>query len=78
MNAEAYLLGVSTRNVESPVSALGISSLSKSKVSRPASRLDEQVTASGRGRCRPPTPTSGGTPATKTCARTGGSCLWRS
>ena len=40
--AEAYVQGVSTRKVEALVQQLGISSLSKSEVSRLAQSLDEQ------------------------------------
>lgn len=43
--AEAYLRGVSTRKVEGLVQTLGITSLSKSEVSRLCQSLDEQVTA---------------------------------
>jgi putative transposase len=48
--ATCYLLGVSTRRVDKLVQTLGITSLSKSQVSRMAADLDEQVTAF---RCRP-------------------------
>src|SRR3954451_4097712 len=43
--ATCYLLGVSTRRVDKLVQTLGITSLSKSQVSRMAAALDEQVTA---------------------------------
>jgi putative transposase len=43
--ATCYLLGVSTRRVDKLVETLGITSLSKSQVSRMAADLDEQVTA---------------------------------
>ncbi len=43
--AEAYLRGVSTRKVEALVQSMGISSLSKSEVSRLCASLDAQVTA---------------------------------
>ena len=43
--ATCYLLGVSTRRVDKLVQTLGITSLSKSQVSRMAQDLDEQVTA---------------------------------
>jgi putative transposase len=43
--ATCYLLGVSTRRMDKLVSTLGITSLSKSQVSRMASDLDEQVEA---------------------------------
>jgi transposase-like protein len=43
--ATCYLLGVSTRRMEKPVQSLGITSLSRSQVSRMASDLDEQVAA---------------------------------
>ena len=43
--ATCYLLGVSTRRVDKLVQTLGITSLSKSQVSRMAADLDEQVTA---------------------------------
>src|ERR1044071_5517828 len=43
--AEAYLQGVSTREVEALVQALGIAGMSKSEVSRLAAALDEQVEA---------------------------------
>ncbi len=43
--ATCYLLGVSTRRVDKLVQTLGITSLSKSQVSRMAKDLDEQVTA---------------------------------
>jgi putative transposase len=43
--ATCYLLGVSTRRMDKLVQTLGITSLSKSQVSRMAAELDEQVTA---------------------------------
>jgi transposase-like protein len=43
--ATCYLLGVSTRRMDKLVQSLGITSLSKSQVSRMAVDLDEQVTA---------------------------------
>src|SRR4051812_35036617 len=43
--ATCYLLGVSTRRMDKLVETLGITSLSKSQVSRMAADLDEQVTA---------------------------------
>lgn len=43
--ATCYLLGVSTRRMDKLVQTLGITSLSKSQVSRMAADLDEQVTA---------------------------------
>ena len=43
--AEAYLLGVSTRKVEDLVQSMGITSLSKSEVSRLCGSLDVQVQA---------------------------------
>ena len=43
--ASCYLLGVSTRRMDKLVATLGITSLSKSQVSRMAADLDEQVTA---------------------------------
>jgi putative transposase len=43
--ATCYLLGVSTRRMDKLVKTLGITSLSKSQVSRMAAELDEQVTA---------------------------------
>ena len=43
--ATSYLLGVSTRRMDRLVEALGITSLSKSQVSRMAVELDEQVEA---------------------------------
>jgi transposase-like protein len=43
--ATCYLLGVSTRRMDKLVSTLGITSLSKSQVSRMAADLDEQVKA---------------------------------
>src|SRR3954462_11813137 len=43
--ATCYLLGVSPRRVDKLVQTLGITSLSKSQVSRMAADLDEQVTA---------------------------------
>ena len=45
MVATCYLLGVSTRRMDKLVQTLGITSLSKSQVSRMAAELDEQVTA---------------------------------
>ena len=45
MVATCYLLGVSTRRMDKLVATLGITSLSKSQVSRMAADLDEQVTA---------------------------------
>lgn len=43
--ATCYLLGVSTRRMDKLVQSLGITSLSKSQVSRMAADLDAQVTA---------------------------------
>ena len=43
--ATSYLLGVSTRRMDKLVETLGITSLSKSQVSRMATELDEQVEA---------------------------------
>jgi putative transposase len=43
--ATCYLLGVSTRRMDKLVQSLGITSLSRSQVSRMATDLDEQVTA---------------------------------
>lgn len=43
--ATCYLLGVSTRRMDKLVQSLGITSLSKSQVSRMAADLDQQVTA---------------------------------
>ena len=43
--ATCYLLGVSTRRMDKLVQTLGITSLSKSQVSRMAADLDEQVAA---------------------------------
>ena len=43
--ATCYLLGVSTRRMDKLVATLGITSLSKSQVSRMAADLDSQVTA---------------------------------
>ncbi len=43
--ATSYLLGVSTRRMDKLVETLGITSLSKSQVSRMAVELDEQVEA---------------------------------
>jgi len=43
--ATCYLLGVSTRRMDKLVATLGITSLSKSQVSRMAADLDEQVAA---------------------------------
>ena len=43
--ATCYLLGVSTRRMDKLAQSLGITSLSKSQVSRMAADLDEQVTA---------------------------------
>ena len=43
--ATCYLLGVSTRRMDKLAHSLGITSLSKSQVSRMAADLDEQVTA---------------------------------
>jgi transposase-like protein len=43
--ATCYLLGVSTRRMDRLVATLGITSLSKSQVSRMAADLDQQVTA---------------------------------
>jgi len=43
--ATCYLLGVSTRRMDELVATLGITSLSKSQVSRMAAELDEQVAA---------------------------------
>jgi putative transposase len=43
--ATCYLLGVSTRRMDKLVATLGITSLSKSQVSRMAAELDEQVAA---------------------------------
>jgi len=43
--AEAYVLGVSTRSVETLVEAMGAKGMSKSEVSRMAAVLDDQVAA---------------------------------
>jgi putative transposase len=43
--SEAYVLGVSTRKVESLVEAMGAKGISKSEVSRMAVELDKQVSA---------------------------------
>ena len=43
--ATCYLLGVSTQRMDKLVATLGITSLSKSQVSRMAAELDEQVAA---------------------------------
>jgi len=56
--ATCYLLGVSTRRMDKLVQTLGITSLSKSQVSRMAADLDEQVTAF---RTRPLGAENGGT-----------------
>jgi transposase-like protein len=40
---EAYVLGVSSRNRERLISALGLEGVSKSRVSRPCAALDRQV-----------------------------------
>ena len=45
MVATCYLLGVSTRRMDKLVQSLGITSLSRSQVSRMATDLDEQVAA---------------------------------
>ena len=45
MITEAYVKGVSTRKVDELVRQLGIEGVSKSEVSRIATRLDEQVEA---------------------------------
>ena len=45
MVATCYLLGVSTRRMDKLVQSLGITSLSKSQVSRMAADFDEQVVA---------------------------------
>lgn len=44
VGSEACVRGVSTRRVEGLVEALGVASLSKSRVSEPARDLDEMVT----------------------------------
>jgi putative transposase len=63
--ATSYLLGVSTRRMEKLVETLGITSLSRSQVSRMAADLDAAVEAfrarpldAGRTRSSPPTPWS--------------------
>jgi putative transposase len=61
--ADCYLAGVSTRRMDKLVRTLGISSLSKSQVSRMTTDLDEHVesfrhrllAAAGRSRSWPPT-----------------------
>ena len=40
---EAYVQGVSTRSVDDPVQAMGMSGMSKSRVSRPCSEIDDKV-----------------------------------
>ena len=42
---EAYVQSISTRSVDYPVKALGISGVSKSQVSRQCGELDERVGA---------------------------------
>lgn len=48
--AEMYVMGVSTRKVEAVVSELGVSSMSKSRVSRMCESLDAEVSAFRRQR----------------------------
>lgn len=43
--SEAYVLGVSTRQVQELVEAMGAKGMSRSEVSRMSTVLDEQVTA---------------------------------
>jgi putative transposase len=45
MIREAYIRGVSTRSVDDLVKALGMSGVSKSRVSRLCAEIDERVTA---------------------------------
>ena len=42
---EAYIQGISTRSVDDPVKAMGMSGISKSPVSRLCQEIDERVTA---------------------------------
>ena len=42
---EAYIQGISTRSVDSPVQATGMTGISKSQVSRLCGEIDERVTA---------------------------------
>jgi len=70
---EAYVHGVSTRKVDELVKALGMTGISKSRVSELCEELDEEVE---RFRSRPfwkaLTPTSGSTPPTSRPASTAG------
>jgi len=75
---EAYVPGVSTRRVEDLVEALGITTLSKSQVSRICAALDAEARRSVPGPwARSPIPTSGWTPRTSRSAKPAGSSRWR-
>ena len=74
---EAYVNGVSTRKVDRLVSQLGISGMSKDRVSAICRGLDERVAAFRQRPIEGPTPTSGSTPSTsrserRPCALQGG------
>jgi putative transposase len=68
---EAYVNGVSTRKVDRLVEPLGISAMSKDRVSALCRGLDERVEAFATARLRGSTPTSGWTPSTSRCAIAG-------
>ena len=62
---EAYVRGISTRKVDDLVRALGMEGISKSLLSVGSARSSTRRSdASGAGRLRAPTPTSGSTPPT--------------
>ena len=68
---EAYIHGVSTRAVDDLVRAMGLTGTSKSQVSRLCGEIDERVQAFLNGPSRATGPSSGSTPPTQSCARSG-------
>ena len=66
---EAYVQGISTRSVDDLVQAMGMSGISKSQVSRCASRSMTRCKPSSTGRRKAIGPTSGSTPPMSRCAR---------
>ncbi len=69
--------GVSTRQVEALVQALGIVGISKSAVSRRAAALDEQVEAFRTRRLDAAYPYLWGMPAMSRYGKAGASSRWR-
>jgi hypothetical protein len=75
---KAYVHGVSTRKVDELVNALVMGGISKSLTSPSSARNSmRRSSASGAGRSRAPTLTSGSMPLTSRLARTDGWPRWR-